>query len=87
MARSDNKELYAVFQRSQQRIQALETVLNGLMEHYSGTKEMPRYQPNNENAIAAMERIAMEALVLATLVVKQVSGVARSGQDDRSPES
>jgi hypothetical protein len=88
LEKADARELHTLFQRSQERLVALEKVFNGVVEHYVGGKEMPRFQPSNDNAIAAMERVAIEALNLARLVVVAVREHAQSTElDDAGPPS
>ncbi len=71
LERADAKELHTLFQRAEQRYAQMEDALTKVMMHYVGEKDVPRYVPN-ESAIAAMERVAMEALTLARFVVEQV---------------
>lgn len=72
MERADARELYVLFERAQQRYTEMDDALTKIVAHFVGDKEIPRYTPNNDNAIAAMERVAMEALALARFVVEQV---------------
>ena len=73
LERADAKELHMLFLRTQERFVEMEGALTKVVMHYLGTKDEPRYIPNNDNAIGAMERVAMEALSLARFVVEQVA--------------
>jgi hypothetical protein len=77
LERADARELHVLFNRAIDRYDQMEDALTKIVAHYVGDKEVPRHPPNNENAIAAMERVAMEALALARLVVEQVTTAPR----------
>ena len=76
---ADAKELHRLFERAQMRYTEMEDALTKVVAHYVGEKEIPRYAPNNDNAIAGMERIAMEALVLARFVAGCAHGDIATG--------
>ncbi len=71
LAEADVNEMHVLFTRANERFAKMETAFASVVSHYAGTKDTPHYVPNNDNAIAAMERVAMEALTLARFVVEQ----------------
>lgn len=73
LERADAKELHVLFERAQQRYTDMDDALTKVVQHFVGEKEVPRYAPSNDNAIAAMAQIASEALALARFVVSHVS--------------
>ncbi len=70
LEKADAVELHALFERSVTRYTKMEDVLGKVVEHYVGDKEVPRFTPQND-AIEAMERVALEALRLARTVIEQ----------------
>jgi len=70
LEKADAAELHQLFQRAQKQYGEMEEALTKVMVHYIGSKDVPRYEPNNDNAVAAMERIASEAIALARFVVE-----------------
>lgn len=68
--RADTQELHVLFGRALHRYDEMEAALEAIVAHYAGSKEMPRPVPSNDNAIAAMERIASEAIAIARFVVE-----------------
>ncbi len=79
LERADAKELHVLFDRAQKRFVEMEDMLTQVVSHFVGEKEIPRYTPSNDNAIAAMQCVAMEALALARFVVEQ----ARTGDIEK----
>ena len=81
LEKANAAELHVLFQRALMRYDEMEDALEKVVGHYVGDKEIPHYTPSNENAIAAMERVAMEALTLARFVVECVDKRRIDGEE------
>lgn len=65
---ADAAELFVLYEKAIRDRNEFENAMSVAVSHYVGKKDEPRYMPNNDNAIAAMERVALAALDLAKQV-------------------
>lgn len=72
LAQADAQELHALYKRKCIELGAVVDSLRIMMQHYSGTSDSPRYtQPESENAVNAMERVALAAIELARVTIER----------------
>lgn len=64
---ADAVELFELYKTAVRDRATMEKALHDIVKHYVGEQKMPRFEPN-ENAIEAMERVALAAIGLAEKV-------------------
>ena len=68
--KADVAELYRHYQMAMEKCDSLAKAVETIAAHYVGKTDHPRYSPS-ENAIEAMERVALAAIDLAKSVSAQ----------------
>lgn len=64
---ADSAELFELYKTAIRDRATMEKALHDIVKHYVGEQKTPRFEPN-ENAIEAMERVALAAIGLAEKV-------------------
>jgi len=67
LERVDASELYALYKKKVDECNKISEALETVAKHYVGTNPSPRYLPS-ENAVGAMERVALAAIDLAKAI-------------------
>ncbi len=70
LEKADAKELYVLFTKAMQDSAHCITTMGLIANHYVGEKTQPRFSPSND-AVAAMERVALAAIDLAKAVAER----------------
>lgn len=74
LEKADAAELHALYRQKVVECDNVGAALEAIVKHYVGSSETPRYMPS-DNAVGAMERVALAAIELAKAVA--VNGVKK----------